>query len=143
MYKKILTLLALDEESPRVLDRARALAQTHDADLHILHVVEYVPLAGTEEAMLTAPIDLGPELEQRAKERLAELLAKQGVEAASCRVAVGDLCTELSEAVDRLGIDLAVVGNHPRRGLAAVFNHAQDEVLHRCQCDVLAVQLGR
>lgn len=142
MYKRILALLTLEEESIEVLRRAHALADLHGAQLEALHVVEYVPLAGTEDAMLTAPIDLGPELEARAKNRMQELADRVGVSAECCKVVMGDLLGEVQSAVADRDTDLVVVGNRCRSGLAALFEHAQEAVLRKCGCDLLAINLG-
>lgn len=142
MYQKILCLIALNEESVPVLAQARRLAEQLNAELHLLHVVEYVPLTGTEDAMLTAPVSIGEELEERARDQVRELAENHGVEPAHCRVVSGDLVSELCQQIDSLQVDLVVVGNHSRRGLSALFDHAEDAVLHRCQCDMLAVHLG-
>lgn len=142
MYQTILCLVALNEESGRLLSRAQRLAETLDSELHLLHVVEYVPLTGTEDAMLTAPVTIGEELEERARKEIGELAGRHGLADDHCRVISGDLITELRNEVERLKADLVVVGNHKRKGLAAIFDHAEDAVLHRCECDMLAVHLG-
>lgn len=142
MYSSILCLVALSDENRRVLQRARGLADLFGARLHLLHVVEYVPLTGTEDAMLTAPISISDELEQRAREQVAKLAQEYQVATEQCHVVTGDLVTELNAAIEEHQIDLTVVGNHCRRGLAALFDHAEDAVLHRCPCDVVAINLS-
>ena len=142
MYRKMICLIALNDESVPVLAQARRLANELGADLHLLHVVEYVPLTGTEDAMLTAPVSIGEELEERARGQVRELAERHDVPATHCRVVSGDLVSELCHLVEALQADLVVVGNHSRRGLSALFDHAEDAVLHRCQCDLLAVHLG-
>lgn len=142
MYRKILSLLALNEESTPVLQRAHQMATQLDAQLYLLHVVEYVPLTGTEDAMLTAPVSIGEELEERARTQLRDIAQRHGIPQENCCVVSGDLVSELCRSVSHWQADLVVVGNHSRRGLSALFDHAEDAVLHRCPCDLLAVHLG-
>ena len=142
MYQSLLCLVALSDENRQVVRRARELADHFDADLHMLHVVEYVPLTGTEDAMLTAPISISDELEQRAREQMGKLAKEFSVATDRCHVVTGDLVSELNTAVEEYRIGLVVVGNHCRKGLAALFDHAEDAVLHRCACDLLAVHLS-
>ena len=141
MYQSVLCLIALNDECSRVLERAQRISEKCGAELQVLHVVEYVPLTGTEDAMLTAPISIGDELEERARKVVGELADKHGVPADRVRVVSGDLLSELQSTVAQYKIDLVVVGNHSRKGLAAIFNHAEDMILHRSGCDLLAVQL--
>ncbi len=141
MYQSILCLVALNENSRRVVKQAKALAEHFGAELRLLHVVEYVPLTGTEDAMLTAPIPIAEELESQARAFVAQLTEEFSINPASANVVNGDLTTELETRIQQGGIDLVVIGNHCRSGLSALFNHAEDTVLHRCACDMLAVSL--
>ncbi len=143
MYQSLLCLVALNDDHERVVQRARALAALFKAPLHLLHVVEYVPLTGTEDAMLTAPISISEELEQRAREQMDALARQHELPAANCSVVTGDLTTELNATIAEHGIDLVVVGNHRRKGLSALFDHAEDAVLHRCACDLIAINLSQ
>lgn len=142
MYRSILCLVALNDECRKVLNQAQAMATALQADLHLLHVVEYVPLTGTEDAMLTAPISISDELEERSRQHMQKLATEYSVPEDKTRVICGDLVNELNAMIDDHAIDLVVVGNHRRKGLSAVFDHAEDTVLHRCSCDLLAVHLG-
>lgn len=141
MYQSILCLVALNDSNRRVVTRAKALAEQFGAELRLLHVVEYVPLTGTEDAMLTAPIPIAEELESQARAFITQLTEDFELNPACARVVNGDLTSELEARIQQDGIDLVVVGNHCRSGLSALFNHAEDTVLHRCACDMLAVSL--
>lgn len=141
MYQSILCLVALNESSRRVVRQAKALSEQFGAELRLLHVVEYVPLTGTEDAMLTAPIPIAEELESQARAFVAQLSEEFAIEPACASVVNGDLTTELETRLRQGAVDLVVIGNHCRSGLAALFNHAEDTVLHRCACDMLAVSL--
>lgn len=142
MYQSLLCLVALNAENEEVVSKAKALAQTFSARLKLLHVVEYVPLTGTEDAMLTAPISISEELEQRARDQMARLAQHHALTAEQCEVISGDLVTELNSAIEDNQVDLVVVGNHQRKGLSALFDHAEDAVLHRCSCDLIAINLS-
>lgn len=143
MYQSILCLVATNQDSHKLVRRAQQLAQQFQASLRLLHVVEYVPLTGTEDAMLTAPIAMGEELEKQAREFMQGLASDYSIAPELAQVISGDLTVELENALNTHGIDLVVIGNHCRRGFSAFFNHAEDEVLHRCACDLMAVNLGK
>ncbi len=143
MYQSVLCLVATNDESRPLVAQAQKLAAQFGASLRLLHVVEYVPLTGTEDAMLTAPIAMGEELEKQAREFMSGLASEFQIEAGQTQVVSGDLSAELETAIQAQGIDLVVIGNHCRRGFSAFFNHAEDEVLHHCACDLMAINLGR
>lgn len=143
MYSSLLCLVATNDDSRKLVSHAKQLAAQFQAKLRLLHVVEYVPLTGTEDAMLTAPIAMGDELEKQAREFMRSLAQEFDIAQDMTNVISGDLTAALNDCVQAQGIQLVIVGNHSRRGLAALFNHAEDEVLHRCGCDMLAVNLSQ
>lgn len=142
MYRSILCLVATNDDSRKLVQHAQKLAESFGAELRLLHVVEYVPLTGTEDAMLTAPIAMGEELEKQARGFMQELAQQFAIEAEHTAVVSGDLSAELDSAIQNHKIDLVVIGNHCRKGFAAFFNHAEDDVLHHCSCDLIAVNLS-
>ncbi|MGJ8668536.1 MAG: universal stress protein [Oceanococcus sp.] len=142
MYHSILCLVATNEASRQLVERAQNLAKQFQAELRLLHVVEYVPLTGTEDAMLTAPIAMGEELEKQARGFVSKLAQEFSIAADRTAVVSGDLSAELNSAIQAHQIDLVVIGNHCRSGFSAFFNHAEDEVLHHCVCDLMAINLG-
>lgn len=139
-YHHILVVIDLSADSRLIISRALALAAGSSATLHLLHVVEYVPMEPMGETLLPT-VQLETELVGRAKQRLAQLATELNLAAAGQIVAFGNIKTEIRNQAEQLGIDLIVVGNHRRHGLKALLNFTEDEVLHVAPCDVLAVQL--
>ena len=70
-YRRILLVVDLGEQSERIGERARALADLTGAELSLLHVVEYVPVEPMGETLLPA-VQIEEELLDRANARLAE-----------------------------------------------------------------------
>ena len=133
-------VVALDEHSERIGARARDIAAICDAELSLLHVVEYVPVEPMGETLLPA-VQIEEELVQRAKQRLAELAQRLGVESARREVAAGNIKAEIVRAAQEQKADLIVLGSRERRGLSILVNFTEDTVLHAAPCDVLAVRL--
>jgi universal stress protein A len=140
MYNKILVLTDLSAESSVIVARAKTMADGHAERLHLLHVVEYLPLEPMGEAVLP-PVQMEGELLARAKERLAQLASEWGLSASQQIVTIGSTKAEIQHTAQHLGVDLIVVGNHERHGLKALVNFTEDAVLHISPCDVLAVHL--
>ena len=53
-YKKILLCLDLTEDSQKIAQRAKDIATRCNADISMLHVVDYVPVEPLGEALLPA-----------------------------------------------------------------------------------------
>jgi len=139
MYNKILVLIDLSVDSSLVIERAKTIAADRDC-LHLLHVVEYLPLEPMGEAVLP-PVQMENDLLIRAKQRLAQFAEQWGLGANQQTVTLGSTKAETQQAARQLGADLIVVGNHERHGLKALVNFTEDAVLHVAPCDVLAVHL--
>jgi universal stress protein A len=140
IYRKILLVVDLGEHSEQIATRARDLAALLDAELSLLHVVEYVPVEPMGETLLPA-MQIEEELVTRAKQRLAELAAKLGIESVRRDVAAGNIKAEIVRAAQERDADLIVLGSRERRGPSILVNFTEDTVLHAAPCDVLAVRL--
>ena len=68
-YKRILAVVDLTEDSDTIIRRANQVAHRLDAELALLHVVEYVPVEPMGEALMPA-IDIEKDLVRSARERL-------------------------------------------------------------------------
>jgi universal stress protein A len=140
LYRRILAVVDLTDDSRAVLARARAVAAGCGAAVHALHVVEYLPLEPAGESLLPT-VEIEQELINRATVTLGSLATTYGLEASACHVAAGAVKTEIIEAARELGADLLVIGGHERHGISALFNLTEDTILHAAPCDVLAVRL--
>ncbi len=140
IYRRILVVVDLGEQSEQIGARARDLAAVLGADLSVLHVVEYVPVEPMGETLLPA-MQIEEELVQRAKLRLAELAAKLGIGSVRRDVAAGNIKAEIVRAAQEQQSDLIVLGSRERHGPSILVNFTEDTVLHAAPCDVLAVRL--
>jgi universal stress protein A len=139
-YRRILLVVDLGEQSERIGERARALADLTGAELSLLHVVEYVPVEPMGETLLPA-VQIEEELVNRANARLAEFGDRFGIAPSRRRVATGNIKAEIVRAAQEQDADLIVLGCRERRGPSILVNFTEDTVLHAAPCDVLAVRL--
>jgi universal stress protein A len=140
IYRNILLVVDLGEQSELIGARARDLAALIGAELSVLHVVEYVPVEPMGETLLPA-MQIEEELVNRAKQRLAELAVKLGIDTVRRDVAAGNIKAEIVRAAQERHADLIVLGSRERRGPSILVNFTEDTVLHAAPCDVLAVRL--
>src|ERR1700722_15307116 len=139
-YNKVLVLLDLSQGSEQVALAGRDLAAHSNAEMVVLHVVEFVPIEPLGESLLpTAQIE--EQLIKRARETLSELIKRLALPRATGRVEAGNTKAEILRVADDVRADLIVLGSRERHGLAILMNFTEDTVLHAAHCDVLAVRL--
>jgi universal stress protein A len=139
-YKKLLVLLDLSHDSEQVAVAGRDLAAYSNAEMVLLHVVEFVPVEPLGESLMpTAQIE--DELIKRAREALSGLVGRLALPRATARVEAGNTKAEILRVADEVRADLIVLGSRERHGLAILVNFTEDTVLHAAHCDVLAVRL--
>ncbi|GAC1672582.1 MAG: universal stress protein [Steroidobacteraceae bacterium] len=139
-YKKLLVLLDLSQGSEQVAIAGRDLAAHSNAEMLILHVVEFVPIDPLGESLMPNA-QMGEDLLKRARDNLTGLITRLALPRATGRVEAGNTKSEILRVADEEKPDLIVLGSRERHGLAILVNFTQDTVLHAAHCDVLAVRL--
>lgn len=139
-YRKVLVAVDLTDHSEMVVRRAMEVAAAFDAEISLLHVVEYIPVEPMGEALLPA-VDIEEELAQGARRRLEDLAKRTGLEEAERRVETGTIKAEVVRIASEWQADLVVLGSKERHGVAVMLNLTEDTILHAAPCDVLAVRV--
>jgi universal stress protein A len=139
-YKKILLVVDLSDDSQVIGQRAKTIAAASQAEITLLHVVEYVPVEPMGEALLPT-VQIESELVGRARTKLGELAGRLGLDQSRQLVETGSIKAEIIRTAQKLGSDLIVLGSRERHGLAILLNFTEDTILHAAPCDVLAVRL--
>lgn len=140
-YRHILVAVDLTKDSHKVLERALPIAERNQAKLSIMHTLEPLGFAygGDIPMDLTSIQD---QLDDHAKQRLAEIADPHNVPRENQHVVVGMPDTEIHRFAEENDVDLIVVGSHGRHGFALLLGSTSTGVLHGAQCDVLAVRVG-
>lgn len=140
-YKHILVGLDLSaRDSEKVTAKALALAQSLNADISLVHVIE--PLAFAYAGDI--PIDLTDTqavMENHATDTLNRIADALPITPRQVRVTIGSTADEIHAIAGELGADLILVGSHARHGLALVLGSTASSVLKHADCDVLAVRI--
>ncbi|WP_458524757.1 universal stress protein [Onishia taeanensis] len=140
-YRHILVAVDLTKDSHKVLERALPIADRNQAKLSIMHTLEPLGFAygGDIPMDLTSIQD---QLDDHAKQRLAEIADPHQVAKEDQHVVVGMPDTEIHRFAEEHDVDLIVVGSHGRHGFALLLGSTSTGVLHGAKCDVLAVRVG-
>src|ERR1700730_4643598 len=144
IYHRILVAVDLTESSFTIAERGRALAAALGSDLEMLHVVEPPPVVAPfpPDTATPAIIKTQEELIEAAHTHLATLAGGPGSQQARWRVEVGSVKVELLRIAREFQVDLIILGNHGRHGVAFIFGPTEDAVLPSAPCDVLAVRVA-
>ena len=143
-YRKILVAVDLSPDSIQIVQRARALASIHGAEIQVLHVVEPLPLVtplDTPEVLAPTVLQTQNELVSGARSRLQKLAADAGLPSSKIEVTIGNTQAEIVRAAAERQTDLIVLGSRERHGLSLLVDFTEDSVLHKSPCDVLAVRV--
>jgi universal stress protein A len=144
MYKKILVAVDLTADTSPIVERAKALAKIHGAEISLLHVIEPVPLVtpfDVPDVITPTVLQTQDELAAGAHKRLEKLAADLGVPPSRAEVIVGNTKAEIVRAASDGGADLIVLGGRERHGLSLLVDFTEDAVLHKAACDVLVVRV--
>jgi universal stress protein A len=141
VYRRILLIVDLNDDSLPIGRRAQAIAASLGAEIELLHVVELIPLEPVGETLMPA-VQIEDELIERARTRLAAFAAELGLSGAHCQVEVGSVKSDIVRIARERAVDLIVLGSRERHGLSILVNFTADAVLHAAPCDVLAVRVG-
>ncbi len=141
-YNHILVAVDFFDQAHLVADKAKMLADKHNAKLSLIHVVDGMPLPDPGYGLESAfEVDLTSDMMANAKAKLAKLATKLGVMEDSIWVEIGSPKLEINRVAEENKVDLIVVGSHGRHGLALLLGSTSTGVLHYAACDVLAVRL--
>jgi len=143
-YRNILCAIDFSPFSEIVVERAAALASGTDAQLTLLHVIEFFPEDRSNEVI--APEDADPIKYRmsRAREGVAEQAQHLGEIEAAQEIVVSEHSAkhEIVRFAKERKMDLIVVASHGRHGIGVLLGSTADGVMHTASCDVLAVRVG-
>jgi nucleotide-binding universal stress UspA family protein len=138
--KKILVPTDFSRCSMAATDRAVSLAQTFQAQVILLHVME-PPVYGLDFS-LTHPGIL-PVVRQKLMERMeqaVDVMRDRGIEAEGYFI-IGVPSVEIIRAAEKHNADLIVMGTHGRTGLSHILlGSTAERVIQRARCPVLTVK---
>ncbi len=139
-YRQLLVAIDLTEQSRAIAAKSVELAKQWQAQVRLLHVIEFVPVEPMSDALVPV-VQIDDRLVGRTKEQIVELGGALGLPADSCRVATGNVKAEVLRQAREVGADLIVLGCRERHGLSILVNLTEDTVLHGAPCDVLAMRV--
>jgi nucleotide-binding universal stress UspA family protein len=141
MYDRILVPTDGSRQADHAFEQALDLAETYDAEVHLLYVVDVSALAGEFDAVTV--IDQLEEAGREITDRLRERAAEAGVERVETSVVEGVPHRTILDYADENDVDLVVMGTHGRTGLDRyLLGSVTEKVVRLSDAPVLTVRGG-
>ncbi len=138
VYKNILIATDLSEENNVVIEKSLAIAQSFNAKVSVLHVVE--PLPGYGYAYVGIA-DIEAELLVEANKSMKNLATKYNIAAECCHVEVGSIKAEMISLINKEKIDCLILGSHGRHGFSELLGSTAHSAVHSAPCDVITLRI--
>jgi universal stress protein A len=130
LYRHILLVVDLSEDSLAIARKGTALAQALGAQLALLHVVEFVPVEPMGETLLPS-VQMEDELIERSEQRLKALATELGLDSTVCRVESGNVKSEIVRVARERKADLIILGSREAPRPVDTREPHRDTVLRR------------
>ncbi len=141
-YQHILLAVDYSAHNDYIASRAKSLADTYQAKLSIIHVLDNIPMPDTNYgAVIPLNENTGYNLLEAEKTKLMELGKRLAVDDDNQWLVWGVPNQEITQIAEQEKVDLIVVGSHGRHGIALLLGSTANSILHHAHCDVLAVRL--
>lgn len=140
-FKNILVATDFSEPSRSALEYGKALARSHGAVLHVLHVIERIPTYyGSEMGLAVANIEQS--IEDTAVRELDSAIGTDDVALTVRRSAVraANVVAGINDYAGAHAVDLIVVGTHGRGGVSRfLMGSVADRIVRSAPSPVLTV----
>jgi universal stress protein A len=133
-YPQILLAVDLLPDSAKLVEKAKKVANSQNAKLTLLHVVEASPI--TDHLYVDQN-----EFKQQATEKALHKLKHLDGESDAI-VEIGTARKKIIETANKLNSDLIIVGSHGMHGLRALLGSTCNAILHSAKRDVLVIYYG-
>lgn len=143
-YQHVLAPIDFSNMATAVIKRAKELAESYDARLSILHVVQDVPL-GAEPFGEPSALVLNEELREQqlkhAEDKLEQLAAEHELPLSVDRAITEGFATDaILEFATERQVDLIVVAHSGKKGFFGLLGSTADSVVKSAKCDVLVMR---
>lgn len=144
-YQHVLAPVDFSARSSELIKRAREIAETHDARLTLLHVVQDAPV-GAEPFGEPSGLVLSEEIREQhltaAQEKMRELAEQYDLPLNVDRAIEEGISTHTSilDFADAKQVDLIVIAHSGKKGFLGFLGSTADSVVRSAHCDVLVLR---
>ncbi|MEB4590875.1 universal stress protein [Candidatus Thiothrix sp. Deng01] len=144
-YQHVLAPVDFSARSSELIKRALEIAETHDARLTLLHVVQDAPV-GAEPFGEPSGLVLSEEIREQhltaAQEKMRELAEQYDLPLNVDRAIEEGISTHTSilDFADAKQVDLIVIAHSGKKGFMGFLGSTADSVVRSAHCDVLVLR---
>lgn len=140
--EKILFPTDFSEEAEQAFESAVYLAESHKADLTLLHVVEQLHGLTHDDVLALTSMDIAEKRVKQAEEKLQALVDRvKGGVSAKQTVREGGTWAVICDTADEEKVDIIVMASQGRTGLShALIGSIAEKVVRHANCPVLVVR---
>ncbi len=142
MYKKLIVAVDFSDSSQKIMERAKELVKADIDKLHVVHVVESVPVVWGAHSYAIDPIDLQKKILDGARATMLQFAEKFDIRKEQQHVLQGKPATKIRELQDEIDADAIVIGSHGHSGWKIVLGSTATSLLHGAKVDVLTVYVS-
>lgn len=138
--KTLLCPVDFSQMSRAVLDYAVFMAQSHQAQLKLIHVVDQLHGFDSYKILHMTAIEITHEMERQARTQLKELIATLQIPA-TFDIRFGRAADEIVIQAKEDEVELIVMGSHGRSGISHLLvGSVAESVVRHAPCPVLVVR---
>ncbi|MCF5717011.1 universal stress protein [Aeromonas veronii] len=138
--KTLLCPVDFSQMSRAVLDYAVFMAQNHQAQLKLIHVVDQLHGFDSYKILHMTAIEITHEMERQARTQLKELVATLPIPA-TFDIRFGRAADEIVIQAKEDEVELIVMGSHGRSGISHLLvGSVAESVVRHAPCPVLVVR---
>ena len=143
-YKNILVAVDLSVASNQVIEKAKALAASHQCSLKVIHIVEIPTYPVLEDiAVMGSPglwdEELAQQLLKHSEDKLQSLCSHYLIE--DFQVITGVASVDIVAYAENHNCDLIVIGSHGVSGIKRLLGSTTNAVINHAECDVLSIRV--
>ncbi|EKB17863.1 MULTISPECIES: universal stress protein [Aeromonas] len=138
--KTLLCPVDFSQMSRTVLDYAVFMAQSHQAQLKLIHVVDQLHGFDSYKILHMTAVEITHEMERQARTQLKELIATLPIPA-TFDIRFGRAADEIIIQAKEDEVELIVMGSHGRSGISHLLvGSVAESVVRHAPCPVLVVR---
>ena len=144
--KKILCAVDFTERSYNALEKAVALAEESEAELHLLHVVSKARHLEEYPSSCSLVEHLEARMILDSYVKLAALIEERIPKAVKSRLTIrqGDAATEIIRSAEKERADMIILGFQERKGWRRILsNSVASKVIRQAACPVVTIQAAQ
>jgi universal stress protein A len=144
MYNTVVVAVDLVEHTDTLINKALQFANSNNATIHLLHVLEDPATLCDAYAIAASPSFDTASLCEQLQDKLNTVAAKFTIDSTQCHIDIGPVSQCIVDKAEALNADLIIAGSHGRHGLALMLMGSTcDSVLHHAKTDFLAINIHK